>query len=248
MKFLIVEDELNAARKLRQMLEEAEPGAEVVGITDSVRSTLQWLQANPAPDAAFVDIQLADDTSFEIFKQFKVQFPVIFVTAYDEYLMQSFEYNSVDYLLKPYSPERLKKAVDKLKQLEAHFITRHIYTMLGSQQAKPTRYIARKGMVNIPLETSRIAYFFSEHKITFIKDKDGMLYMLDKTLSELEAELDTTQFFRLNRKYIACIEAIEGFKSNETGRILVQLAPPVEEEVVVSRETAPAFRKWAGGN
>lgn len=247
MKVLIVEDELNAARKLQQMLKEIDPKVEVLGNTDSVKSTLEWLQNNAAPDMAFVDIQLADDTSFEIFKQYKVEFPVIFVTAYDEYIMQSFEHNSVDYLLKPYSNERLEKAVEKVKRLQKHFVTRHIYQMIEGETPKTkTRYLAKKGLEFVPVEIENIAYFFTEHKITFIKDKAGNLYMLDKPLSEIEAEVNTEQFFRINRKFIANIEAIKGFKPNNTGRLIITLNPNIEEEVLVSRETAPAFRKWVG--
>lgn len=247
MKVLIVEDELNAARKLQQMLKEINPKVEVLSITDSVKSTLEWLQNNTAPDMAFVDIQLADDTSFEIFKQYKVEFPVIFVTAYDEYIMQSFEHNSVDYLLKPYSNERLEKAVEKVKGLQKHFVTRHIYQMIKGETPKTkNRYLAKKGLEFVPVEIENIAYFFTEHKITFIKDKTGNLYMLDKPLSEIETEVSTEQFFRINRKFIANIEAIKGFKPNSTGRLIITLNPNIEEEVLVSRETAPTFRKWIG--
>lgn len=247
MKVLIVEDELNAARKLQQMLKEIDPKVEVLAITDSVKSTLEWLHTNAAPDIAFVDIQLADDTSFEIFKQYKVEFPVIFVTAYDEYIMQSFEHNSVDYLLKPYSNERLEKAVEKVNRLQKHFITRHIYQMIeGKTPTSKTRYLAKKGLEFVPVEIENIAYFFTEHKITFIKDKAGNLYMLDKPLSEIETEVNAEQFFRINRKFIANIEAIKGFKPNSTGRLIITLNPNIEEEVLVSRETASAFRKWVG--
>lgn len=247
MKVLIIEDELNAARKLQQMLKDANPAITIVEVTDSVKSTLEWLSNNTAPDMAFVDIQLADDTSFEIFRQYKVEFPVIFVTAYDEYIMQSFEHNSVDYLLKPYSEERLKKALEKVKLLQKHFVTRHIYQMIEGKPADTkTRYLAKKGLEYVPVEIDNIAYFFTEHKISFIKDKAGNLYMLDKPLSEIESEIDVTKFFRLNRKFIANISAIKGFKSSGTGRLIITLNPNIEEEVVVSRETAPAFRKWVG--
>jgi DNA-binding LytR/AlgR family response regulator len=246
-KVLIIEDELNAARKLQQMLKEADPSIEIVGVTDSVKSTLEWLSTNTAPDMAFVDIQLADDTSFEIFRQYKVEFPVIFVTAYDEYIMQSFEHNSVDYLLKPYSEERLKKALEKVKLLKKHFVTQHIYQMIeGKTPNTKTRYLAKKGLEYVPVDIDNIAYFFTEHKISFIKDNKGNLYMLDKPLSDIEGEIDVSKFFRLNRKFIANISAIKGFKSSGTGRLIITLNPNIEEEVVVSRETAPAFRKWVG--
>lgn len=247
MKVLIIEDEINAARKLETMLSAADSNIKVIAVTDSVRDTLAWLQNNPPPDLAFVDIQLADDTSFEIFRQYKIRFPVIFVTAYDEYILQSFEHNSVDYLLKPYSEERLKKALEKVKQLEKHFVSRHIYNMLDNAvPAYKSRYIVKKGLECIPVETSHIAYFFTEHKITFLKDRENNVYIIDKNLAELETSLDPATFLRLNRKYIAGITSLKSYKPNGTGRILVSLSPPASEEIIVSRETAPAFRKWAG--
>lgn len=247
MKVLIVEDEPNAARKLQQMLVQIDNSIEILAITDSVKSTLQWLHTHAAPDVAFVDIQLADDNSFEIFKNYRIEFPVIFVTAYDDFILQSFEYNSVDYLLKPFTSERLEKALNKLKTLQKHFVSQRIYQMIeGTGSANKIRYIAKKGLEYVPVEIGQIAYFFSEHKITFIKDKAGNLYMLDKPLSEIEEEVDSQRFFRLNRKYLVNIDAIKGYRPNGTGRLQVHLQPHVEEEVLVSRETAPDFRQWLG--
>ena len=247
MNIIIIEDELTAADKLHKMLLDAYPAANILAHLASVKKTIDWLDQNIAPDLAFVDIQLSDDTSFEIFKQRNITFPVIFTTAYDDYILQSFEYNTIDYLLKPIQKDRLNKALQKVKSMEAHFVGSkftHLYEHLQTQQTKQ-RYLVKKGTGFVSVPVRDIAYFFTEHKVVFLKDRNGVKYILDKTLSELHDELDSQYFFRANRKYIIHIDVIQEFKS-ENGKICLKLSPHPNEEVIVSKENAPNFRTWVG--
>jgi DNA-binding LytR/AlgR family response regulator len=244
MNVLIIEDEILAQAKLESMLQSLDNTIVILAKLSSVKDTLQWLSTHPAPDLAFVDIQLSDDHSFEIFRKFPVQFPVVFTTAFDKYLLESFEFNSIDYLLKPITEEKLKRSITKLKNLEQHFVQGNIQKLIN-KTAKPERIVARKGTDFIAVNHQDIAYFFTEHRIVFLKDFNARQFIVDRNLSELEASLDPKQFFRINRKFIASIDAIEKFKP-DNGKIRVFLKPEVKEEIHVSKETAPDFRKWIG--
>ena len=247
MKALIIEDELPARAKLRSMLSVIQPGIQIVAELGSVEESLAWLKSNAEPELAFVDIQLSDDHSFEIFRRHPVRFPVIFTTAYDKYLMESFEFNSIDYLLKPITEEKLRKSLDKVKRLEQHFLQGSIMKMIQNRSSdKRDRIVARKGTEFVALNIDEVAYFFTEHKIVFVKDFTGRQMIVDRNLGELETELSGRMFFRVNRKFLASQKAIDRFKP-DNGKILVFLKPEMKEEVHVSKETAPEFRKWIAG-
>lgn len=245
MKVIIIEDELLAQAKLEAMLKRIEPSIEVIARIGSVKESREYLQQHASPDLAFVDIQLSDDHSFEIFRDHPPDFPVIFTTAYDKYLLESFEHNAIDYLLKPISEEKLKRSLAKLKKLESHFVQGKIKMLLDEKPRVQDRIVAKKGTEFVALAWNEVAYFFTEHKVVFLKDVHGRQYILDKTLADLERELDGKLFFRLNRKFLINVEAIEKFKS-DSGKIRVFLRPPLNEEVYVSKETAPDFRRWIG--
>lgn len=248
MRILIIEDEILAQAKLESMLTAIDSSIVVLAKIGSVKDTVRWLSQNPKPDLAFVDIQLSDDHSFEIFRKYPVEFPVIFTTAFDKYLLESFEFNSIDYLLKPITEEKLKRSLSKLKKLEQHFIGENMMKLI--LQEKPhskERIVVKKGTEFITLTMDEIAFFFTEHRIVFVKDFSGHQYIVDKNLAELEADLDLKAFFRINRKFIANIKAIEKFKS-DNGKVRVFLKPEIKEEVHVSKETAPEFRKWIGAD
>src|SRR6187455_1946884 len=203
MRVLIIEDELPARAKLEDMLKKLQPDATVVARIGSVAETIKWLTANTHPDLAFVDIQLSDDHSFEIFRKHPVSFPVIFTTAYDKYLLESFEFNSVDYLLKPITEEKLKRSLDKVKKLEQHFLQGNILKLIKhTSSPSKTRIVAKKGNEYIALELDEVAYFFTEHKLVFVRDFSGRQLIVDKNLADLESTLDKNRFFRLNRKFI----------------------------------------------
>jgi DNA-binding LytR/AlgR family response regulator len=249
MNVLIIEDELLAQQKLEAMLMQLSSGIKVLAKLGSVKETLLWLKQNEKPDLAFVDIQLSDDHSFEIFKNTSIQFPVIFTTAFDKYLLESFEFNTVDYLLKPITAEKLRRALNKVRLLENHFLQSNILKLI-QQESKPlglNRIIAKKGTEFIALNTADIAYFFTEHKVVFVRDFDGRQLIVDMNLAELEEQLDKQKFFRINRKYLSNVKAIEKFKP-DNGKILIHLIPEMKEAIHVSKEHAPAFREWISGS
>lgn len=243
MKVLIIEDEIPARQKLKSMLGHLDGSISVVGEVGRVSDALHWLATNPAPDFAFVDIQLSDDHSFEIFKRQPIHFPVIFTTAFDKYILESFEYNSIDYLLKPITQDKLRKAIEKINTLRKHFLQGAITSLVNKPNGPNPKFVARKGSEFVVLESGEIAYFFTEHKIVFVRDFSGRQFMLDKNLSEVEADLKPMAFFRLNRKFLASQKAIEKFKP-VSGKIQVYLKPELKEEVFVSKESAPDFRNW----
>lgn len=249
MNVIIIEDELLAQAKLESMLHALDRSIHMAAKLSSVKDSLHWLQTNPAPDLAFVDIQLSDDHSFEIFRKHPVKFPVIFTTAYDKYILESFEFNSIDYLLKPVTEEKLKRSLEKVKTLRQHFFQENILQLIQNLQPAPSanRVIVKKGTEFVALELSDVAYFYTEHKIVFAKDFSGRQFIVDKNLAELEAQVCTKDFFRLNRKYITHIKSIDRFKP-DNGKIRVYLNPEMKEEIHVSKETAPAFRMWIGDN
>ncbi len=243
---MIIEDELPARAKLVDILTRLDPDTTVVAQLGSVKETLRWLSINEDPDIAFIDIQLSDDHSFEIFRKHPVSFPVIFTTAYDKYMLESFQYNSIDYLLKPITEERVKLSLEKIKTLQKHFLQGNIQNLINAERPN-NRVVGKKGTDFIAFEVDDIAYFFTKHKIVFVRDFSGRQLILDKTLTEIEETIPGDSFFRVNRKFIAHYRAIEKFKSDH-GKIKISLQPEIKEEVYVSKETAPAFREWIRGS
>jgi len=262
MKVLIVEDEKPASENLIEELQAIDDKIDVVAGCYSVDETVRWLSKNPQPDLILMDIQLSDGLSFNIFKACEVTCPVIFTTAYDKYLTQAFEYSSIDYLLKPISQDKLKNAIRKYKSLRNHFITAqdHLYShaVNGNNlngDAGPyysshpdrvrSRILVRKGVEFQAVRVEDAGYFFTEHKLIFLVDKDNRKYMAEKSnLSELEEELDRNIFYRANRKYIINANYIKRFKPLERSKISVELTLPVNEEIIISQENAASFKKW----
>jgi DNA-binding LytR/AlgR family response regulator len=248
MTVLIIEDELLAQSKLESLLRKVDSTIDVLAKLGSVKESIQWLTQHNTPDVAFVDIQLSDDHCFEIFRKVPLQFPVIFTTAYDKYLLESFEFNTIDYLLKPITEEKLARTISKLKKLEQHFVLGNIQKFInGTQPEIQKRTVVKKGTEHIAITHDEIAYFFTEHRIVFVKDFDGRQFIYDKNLAEIESVIDPKNFFRINRKFIANIKAVEKFKP-DNGKIRIFLRPEMKEEIHVSKETAPEFRKWIGSH
>ena len=246
MKVLIIEDELPAAEKLVAAILSADPATEVTAVLSSVAESVDWLRQHAMPELIFMDIELTDGRSFRIFDEVKIDCPVIFATAYDEYWQEAFEYNSIDYLLKPVKPEKIVTALKKYKSLRQHFAGSYEQLKNWSQQPRDfkKRYLIKRGADYISIRTEEIAYCYAAHKIVCLVNAEGSRFLLDRSLADLEKDLDPAQFFRLNRKYIVNINAILKLKTFGKGKLLVELNPPTTEEVVVSAEQTASFKVW----
>lgn len=247
---MILEDEKLASEKLEKALLEIEPSAEVVANLPSIASAVEWLQSHQHPDLILSDIRLLDGLCFEIFDQVKIEKPVIFTTAFDQYAIKAFEVNSIDYLLKPVQKEKLKQSLDKLKNLgqknpASPVDYQEVVKLLkASQPDYKSRFMVKLGQKIVAVPSEKIAYFFSEHKLTFIVTRDGKRLPIDQPLDELTAMLDPRTFFRINRQYIVTFDAIAEIHPYFKGRIKLLLNPKAEEEVVISSERTPEFKKW----
>ena len=251
MKVLIVEDERLAAKKLKTLLDEIDPGIRVVEITDSVKNTAKWMANNPSPDLIFMDIQLGDGICFEIFEIVEVKCPTIIITAFNEYAQEAFKVNSVDYLLKPVSIEELKSALEKFHSLRAVFdMTESTQRMFKAKQALETgyksRFMVKVGAHIVSVSIEDIAYFFSREKATFFKTFEGRSYLTDYSLEQVEEMIDPTHFFRVSRKYIIGFKSISDIISYSNSRLKILIPHMEEEDVLVSRHRVHDFKKWLG--
>ncbi|MEZ4959182.1 MAG: LytTR family DNA-binding domain-containing protein [Saprospiraceae bacterium] len=248
MKILIVEDEAAAVRRLSKMLEEIDPAIEIVKDLDSVESAINWLNDNPIPDLLFFDIHLADGSSFDIFQQVNITQPIIFITAYDEYALEAFRVNAIDYLLKPIKKTELENAINKYRQWQqpAAFDYSKLTETMGSH-AKSKRFLIRFGQTIRVVDLYDVAYFYTSDKITFLVNKNGKRYPIDYSLEQLETTIDTSKFFRINRQFIVNIDAIDEMYAYSKSRVKLSLNPPCDMDTVVSTDRSPVFKKWLVG-
>jgi two-component system, LytTR family, response regulator len=249
MNLLIIEDEKPSARRLQRMLERL--GLEVPHLLHSVEESIAWFQNNAHPDLIFLDIQLSDGLSFEIFDVVDVKSAIIFTTAFDEYALQAFKLNSVDYLLKPIDEEELKSAVNKyrervpLKQnVQLNF--EDIKKLLGNpvERAYKKRFTTKIGQHIKMISIDEIECFYSENKGTYAHTFEGRDYLLETTLEQLEEELSPKQFFRINRKFYVNIHAIRDIISYTNSRLQLKLNSYRDDEVIVAREKVRDFKLW----
>jgi DNA-binding LytR/AlgR family response regulator len=244
---IIIEDENPALINLENTLSAVANDVQVTARLRSVKESIDYLLTDPAADLIFSDVQLGDGLSFEIFNQSGSQLPVIFITGYDEFMMNAFEYNGIDYLLKPVDEDSLRKALVKYRMLEKHFTAQHSLNKLLNYIGNPKkkRLIVKKGLENISLRLEDIVLFYTENKVVYVIDLFGKKYLADKNLGELEEMLDENLFFRVNRQYIININFVKGFKAYEKVKLLVDLTlPDLNHCIIVSQETAPQFREW----
>ncbi len=277
MTVLLLEDEYPAAERLQRLLLLAAPEAQVLAVLDTVAGALAWLATHPAPDLILSDMQLADGLSLEIWEQAVVPSPVIFTTAFDAYAIRAFEAHSVAYLLKPVKLAELQAAIAKLHAWRAAWRNeesgmRHEklagghsspdlnssllipHSSLGIERlldalARPykTRFLVRLGEQLLPLPVAEAAWFVSRHETVTLVATDGRRFVLDYTLEQLEGLLDPARFFRLNRQLIAQLPAVRRLHPHFGGKLLVELHPAPAEEILVSREKAPALKAWLEG-
>lgn len=247
MRILIIEDEKPAFERLSKMLNEYENDISVYENITGIKDAVKWFTQNRQPDLILLDIQLSDGLSFEIFENVRITCPVIFTTAFDEYILDAFNFNGIDYLLKPVKKEKLFTALNKYKNLKEHFSVDYLSLLNNIQNSAGNfkeRYTVKNGTEFLSIPVGEIAYFYSEYKLVFVVTKTGKKYLFDKNLTAVEEGLDPKIFFRINRNYITSIEAIKSYKPFFKGKLLIALNPPVKENVYVSQEKSTQFKQW----
>lgn len=251
MKVVIVEDERLAVDRVKGLLGKYDAQIEVLADLPSVKKSVEWFSSHPFPDLILLDIHLEDGQSFRIFEQVDIDCPVIFITAFDEYLIKAFKLNSVDYLLKPFNYKELSQALDKFKKYHApkkSFSLADIQQLLNplveQKSVYKERFLVSSGskIQTIPIE--EVAYFYSEEKITFLVNRSGQKFPLDLSLDKLLEVLDPAKFFRINRKFIASLESISQIHKYSPTRLKLGLVPDPKQEVFVSIERYSQFKDW----
>jgi DNA-binding LytR/AlgR family response regulator len=243
MNILIIEDEKPAARRLSRML--AKLNIEVQQMLHSVEESLNWLQNNEHPDLIFLDIQLSDGLSFEIFEEIEVNSAIIFTTAYDEYALKAFKLNSIDYLLKPLDEDELKVAVDQFKKQQPK--QSDVQVNLDDIRKLLINPVDRKFKKRLSIKLGqhiKIIHFYSENKSTYIHTKENRNYLLDHSLENWQEQLDPEQFFRVNRTFIVHINAIKDIVAYSNSRLKLILHSYKDQEIIVSRERVKEFKNW----
>ncbi|CAM4252096.1 LytR/AlgR family response regulator transcription factor [Gillisia limnaea] len=254
MTAIIIEDEKPAARRLNRMLEKLQ--VDVVEILHSVEDSKKWFQENTHPQVVFLDIQLSDGLSFEIFETVEVKSSIIFTTAYDEYALQAFKHNSIDYLLKPIDDEELKRAVEKYQNIRKNYtgentqpvqlylddIKKLLINPLDREYKK--RFTVKVGQHLKMIPIGEICCFYSENKGTYILTSEGRNYLMETTLDQLENELPPETFFRVNRKFYINVNSIRDIISYTNSRLKIKLHHATDEEIIVARERVRDFKQW----
>ncbi len=255
MKILIIEDEPFAQQELTRLLDSLQIKFEILGMIDTVEDAVEWLKNNPAPELIFLDIQLADGLSFDIFRQVEVQSPVIFTTAYDEYAIRAFQLNSIDYLLKPIKMGDLMKAFNKLDSMKSQMIAGEKVGLsitrkqlenllsLGKKEYK-SRFLVKIGdqLKYIPVQD--VAYFYAEENVVFVITRKNDRYIIDYSIEEVDGLVDPKDFFRLNRAFVTHIDAIDKVFKYLNSRLKIELKPPIDKEILVSRAKVSEFLDW----
>jgi DNA-binding LytR/AlgR family response regulator len=253
MKVLIIEDEIPAQRLLKDMLAELDYEIEVVGCLNSIKSSLEWIKNNPQPELVLMDIQLSDGICFDIFEQVSIESMIIFTTAFDEYAIQAFKVNSLDYLLKPIEKDELKMAFEKYAHYSKKFI-RHKnseidYTEVVSMinKAEPSyrkNFLIQAHEYFFQLSVEQIAYFLSLEKITFAVTFDKKKYPINFSLQKLTEQLDPNLFFKVNRQLIINNKAIQKIHPFFQGKLIIDAKPTHSEKIIVGKDKAAIFKRW----
>lgn len=249
MRIVIIEDEKPAAEKLKKALLKTNQDFAIEAVLGSNVAAAEWFSTHTMPDLLFMDIELSDGLSFQLLENAEITCPIIFCTAYDEYWQEAFEHNGIDYLLKPVSDEKLQQALNKYESLKKYF-AQNLQQLMQSQQKQTTefrkRFLVKRGSDYISIKTEDIAYFYATHKLVCMVDNRSQKFILDQSLADLEKETDPSVFYRVNRKYLVNVSAIHKIKSYPKSKLELELQPAAPEEVIVSQESAAAFKEWMG--
>ncbi len=250
MRVLIIEDEAPAAKQLQRLINAYDSNIEVLDVLDSVEAAVKWLRTFKHPDLLFLDIQLADGVSFDIFIQAEVTAPVIFTTAYDDYMLKAFKLNSVDYLLKPIEPSEFNQAMDKYRK---YFQAPQQYDRAGIEQLlqamrRPEykeRLLIKTGQTLAYLQVAEVVYFFADQGVVMAITKEGKKHLVDQTLEQLQSVLDPKLFFRVSRKLLIHLESIKKIHPHFNGRLKLDLHQENHlDDSFVSRERVADFKLW----
>lgn len=251
MKVIIIEDETPAANRLAKLLQAAGDEIDVIAKLDSVAAAVHYFQSSPQPDLIFMDIQLADGLSFDIFLQVQIKTPVIFTTAFDQYTLKAFKVNSIDYLLKPIDENELQQSLIKYQELypktQTNFSDKIFKLMQDMNAVKyKERLLIKRGQQLSYLKTESTAYCFADGKLCYAVDFNGSKYLLESNLSQLEEQLQPDNFYRINRHLLVNIEAVKKVHTWLGGRLKVEILPVTTAETIVSRERVNGFKEWLG--
>lgn len=245
---IIIEDDPISADLLVSILKESNADLHIKTILGSVREAVEYLHENGDINLIFSDIQLTDGLSFSIFEQVAVTCPIVFISAYDKYMVNVFDYCGIDYLLKPVTAEDVNQALSKYSSLQKHFTARTPTSNDAFEdflKNKKTRIIVRRGSMLISLPLNDVAFFYTENLVVYVYDNKGNKYLIDKSLNVLETELDTRTFMRVNRQYILNINYVYGYKSYDRVKLLVSLTvKEIDNVIIVGQEKARLFRQW----
>ena len=251
MNIIIIEDEKPAARLLQRKIEKL--GYGITTLLHSVEESLEWFQNNDHPDLIFLDIQLSDGLSFEIFEKIDIKSAVIFTTAYDEYALRAFKLNSIDYLLKPIDEEELATAISKFaNQFQANSVSNLDFEAIKRMLVNPVskeyrkRFSVKIGQQIKVIDVAEIECLYSENKGTYIHTSDNRDYLIDSSLEVVEAELDPKNFFRISRKYIIPLQSVKEIQLYSNSRLKISLPTYKADEVIVARERVSDFKEWLG--
>jgi len=257
MKVLIIEDEPFAQNELKRLLAKTTFDIEIIECIDSVEDSIEWFNSNAAPDLVFLDIQLSDGQSFDIFKSVEISAPIIFTTAYDEYAIQAFKVNSIDYLLKPIDQQALETALQKLQNIKKQFTgapsninSGQLDKLLELAKTKTeykSRFIARIGDQIKYIKADEIAWFRAEDNEVLLVSQSNHKYIVDYTLAQLEEYLDPKTFYRINRSYIIHINSIQKIYKYFNSRLKIDLIHQKDDVILVSRINVPKFLQWIEG-
>lgn len=248
MKAVIIEDEILAAQALQKLVGEVSPETEIIAMLETIEDSVDWLATHPMPDVLFMDIHLADGSSFAIFEQVEVTCPIVFTTAYDEYALKAFEVNSIDFLLKPINKEDLQRALNKYKVLTSPVDNKEhldaLVTQLGGQKKYKSCFLIPERDKLIPLSVNNIACIFIDLKMVKALSLDKHTYYMSQTLDDLMNQLDPEVFFRANRQYIVSRNAIKDISVWFGNKLSLNLSVDVPEKIIVSKARVGEFKNW----
>lgn len=251
MTILIIEDEVKTAKALAQLIVAAQPGAQIIASIQSVATAVSYLSNNTRPDLIFMDIQLADGLCFEIFKQVKIASPVVFCTAYDDYAIEAFKANGIDYILKPFSKQSILQAFEKVNQLQSFFQNPKndllsIEALLNRIEPRPDKksFLVFKNNKYVTIATENIAFFYIRNELPTITTFDGLEYPISQSLDEVHKLLPGTFFFRLNRQYLINFNAIKEVEHYFARKLLIKLTIPSPDQLLIGKDKATTFLDW----